>query len=389
MTMIPTLQEFEQEAKRRSINRQVYKNLVSFKYTDMTIYKRDWNNVTLRARGITFDSITGKVLARPFDKFFNLEELVNLDTGEYKQTAEVVKKYLGFDNLYNDYIHQKFTVTDKIDGSLGILFYTGQEWLVKTSGAFDSEQAVWANVWCFKKGNIDISLLDKSKTYLFEIIYNEDPHPIKYDFEGLVLLAIIDTETGKEDDYISVKETAERLNVRCTEAIELDDFNELIEYAKTLPNNKEGVVVTFENGFKLKLKGDAYLLLQKVFHNLTKTTIYEHLNWKEIDQNTRLVNSYFDNLIEQIPEELVDMKDYAQQLACSFLFGITFAENIGNRLRDKCGQDRKKAYQLLQNIASELCADDGYKYRDAIMKFYSAGNVTESVRLSVYKALKP
>lgn len=389
MTMIPTLQEFEQEAKRRSINRQVYKNLVSFKYTDMTIYKRDWNNVTLRARGITFDSITGKVLARPFDKFFNLEELVDLDTGEYKQTAEVVKKYLGFDNLYNDYKHQKFTVTNKLDGSLGILFYTGQKWLVKTGGAFVSEQATWANNWCTEKGNIDISLLDKCKTYLFEIIYNEDHHPIKYDFEGLVLLAIIDTETGKEDSYDAVKETADSLKVRCAETIELDDFDKLVEYVKALPNNREGVVVTFENGFKLKLKGDAYLLLQKVFRNLTKTTIYEHLNWKEIDQNTRLVDSYIDNLIEQIPEELVDMKDYAQQLAVSFLFGITFAESIGNRLRYKCGQDRKKAYQLLQNIASDLCTDDGYKYRDAIMKFYSAGNVTESVRLSVYKALKP
>lgn len=38
----------------------MYENLVSFKYTDATIYKRNWNNVTLHARGIVFDTETGK-----------------------------------------------------------------------------------------------------------------------------------------------------------------------------------------------------------------------------------------------------------------------------------------------------------------------------------------
>lgn len=106
----------------------------------MTIYKRNWNNVTLHARGIVFDTETGKVLARPFDKFFNYEELVDVDTGKLKQIAELVRQYLGFDNLYCNYLNRKFTVTDKIDGSLGIMFYTGTEWLVKTSGAFDSDR---------------------------------------------------------------------------------------------------------------------------------------------------------------------------------------------------------------------------------------------------------
>lgn len=387
--MLPSLQEFELEVERHSVNRQVYKNLVSFKYTDMTVYKRNWNNVTLHARGIVFDSNTGKVLARPFDKFFNLEELVDIDSGKLKQTAEVVKKYLGFDNLYNDYKHQKFTVTDKIDGSLGIMFFTGQEWLVKTSGAFDSDQARWANSWCFNKKHIDTDKLDKTKTYLFEIVYREDPHPIKYDTEGLVLLAVIDTATGKEESYAVVQQLARFINVPCAQSIELDSFDEVVTYAKNLPNSKEGVVLTFENGFKLKLKGNAYLLLQKVFHDLTKNTVYEHLNWKEIDPCTNLTDSYTDDLLAQIPEELVDMKDYAQQLQFSFMFGITFTESIGNRLREKCGQDRKKAYQLLQNIAGDMCAKDGYKYRDAIMKYYVSGEINESVRLSVYKSLKP
>lgn len=387
--MLPTLQEFEREADKRTVNRQVYENLVSFKYTDMTIYKRNWNNVTLHARGIVFDRNTGKVLARPFDKFFNYEELVDKDTGKLKPTAEVVKQYLGFDNLYNDYRHQKFTVTEKIDGSLGILFYTGSCWVVKTSGAFDSDQARWANDWCSVQNHIDTDKLDKTKTYLFEIVYNEDPHPIKYDFEGLVLLSVIDTETGKEENYRTIQLWATVLKVSYAQSVEFESFDELVDYANKLPNTKEGVVVTFENGFKMKLKGDEYLQLQKVFHSLSKNVIYEHLNWKEIVVDVSLQDAYSGQLVEHIPEELVDIKDYAQQLLLDFKFGISFSLQIGERLRSQCGQDRKKAYQLLTCLAGDMSSDDGYKFKDAIMKCYVSGEVNESIRLSVYRALKP
>lgn len=384
-----SLQEFEREADRHTVNRQVYENLVSFKYTDMTIYKRNWNNVTLRARGIVFDRDSGKVLARPFDKFFNYEELVDADTGKLKHTAEVVRTYLGFDNLYCDYRHQKFTVTDKIDGSLGIMFYTGKRWIVKTGGAFDSDQARWANDWCFEQRHIDTSILDKTKTYLFEIVYNEDPHPIKYDFEGLVLLAVIDTESGKEEAYRVVKRWSYALDIRCTRAIQFNDFDELLAYAKKLPSSKEGVVVTFENGFKLKLKGDEYLQLQKLFNGITKSVIYEQLNWKDINEHTSLIDAYSNQLIERIPEELVDMKDYAQQLLLAFQFGVSFTIQIGESLRNTCGQDRKKAYQTLSALAGSTHPDDGYKHKDAIMKYYASGEANESIRLSVYKVLKP
>lgn len=386
---MPTLQEFEQEAEKHTVNRQVYENLVSFKYTDMTVYKHNWNNVTLHARGIVFDRNSGKVLARPFDKFFNYEELVDKNTGKLKQTAETVKKYLGFDNLYNDYRHQKFIVTDKIDGSLGILFYTGSCWAVKTSGAFDSDQAKWANNWCFVQNRIDTDKLDKTKTYLFEIVYNEDPHPIKYDFEGLVLLSVIDTETGKEESYQALQSWATVLKVNYAQSVEFESFDDLLDYAKKLPNTKEGVVVTFENGFKMKLKSDAYLQLQKVFRGLSKNVIYESFDWKEVDESTSLQDAYSNQLVEHIPEELVDMKEYATQLLLDFKFGISFSMQIGERLRNQCGTDRKKAYLTLSNLANDMCANDGYKFKGAIMKYYVSGKVNENVRLSVYRAIKP
>lgn len=139
----------------------------------------------------------------------------------------------------------------------------------------------------------------------------------------------------------------------------------------------------------MKLKGDEYLQLQKVFHSLSKNTIYEQLNWKNIDNDTNLQDAYASQLIEHIPEELVDMKDYAQQLLLNFKFGVLFSLQIGERLRSQCGQDRKKAYQLLTSIAGDMSTDDGYKFKDAIMKCYISSEVNESIRLSVHRALKP
>lgn len=200
---------------------------------------------------------------------------------------------------------------------------------------------------------------------------------------------VFDTETGKEESYRIVQLWASALNVRCAQQIEIENFAELLDHVKTLPNTKEGVVVTFENGFKMKLKGDAYLQLSKVFHSLTKNTIYDCLNWKEVDERTSLSDAYTGQLIEHIPEELVDVKDYAQQLLLKFQFGVSFSLQIGESLRSQCGQDRKKAYQTLNGIISDMCANDGYtKFRDAIMKCYVSGKANEAVKLSVYKALK-
>ena len=55
-----------------------------------------WDEVTLQCRGLVIDD-EGKVVARPFKKFFNIEE------NQYEPTSE-------------------FEVFEKMDGSLGILF---------------------------------------------------------------------------------------------------------------------------------------------------------------------------------------------------------------------------------------------------------------------------
>ena len=369
-----------------------HKILLGFKYTTNTVYSEDWDNVSLHARGIVFDYATGEVLARPFDKFFNLGEMIDTETGVLKPIAGYVKQHLGFDNLSGDYKHQKFRVMDKLDGSLGIAFWTGTDWYVKTAGSFESDQAKWANEWFDMI--IDPSILDKSKTYLFEIIYDEDKHPIEYDFEGLVLLGIVDTKTGIEEPLSEILCVAKELNIRHAEVLEFTDFDEVVKYAKNLPKTKEGVVITFENGFKLKVKGDEFLALQKILHFLTKDVIYENFLWNSVDANQEtsvkdnLIYAFNEGFIVNIPEELEDMKKYAHDLYENFLYYCSVVELLGKGARAMAVKGRERRY-IYETVVQSLTEMELKCLVDAVMKYFTTGQLNEKVRNSIYKQLKP
>ena len=394
--MLPSMNEFIAAADDGRISMHELKinnkTLLGFKYTTNTVYSEDWDNVSLHARGIVFDYATGEVLARPFDKFFNLGEMINVETGELKPIACYVKQHLGFDNLSGDYKHQKFRVMDKLDGSLGIAFWTGTDWYVKTAGSFESEQAKWAIEWFDML--IDPNVLDESKTYLFEIIYDEDKHPIEYDFEGLVLLGIIDTQTGIEEPLSEILRVAKELNIRHAEVLEFTDFDEVVKYAKNLPKTKEGVVITFENGFKLKVKGDEFLALQKIFHFLTKDVVYENFLWKSVDTNPEtsvkdnLIYAFNEGFIVNIPEEMEDMKKYAYDLYDNFLYYCSVVVLLGRGAREMADKGRERRY-IYESVVQSLTEMELKCLVDAVMKYFTTGQLNEKVRNSIYKQLKP
>ena len=92
--------------------------------------------------------------------------------------------------------NEPFEVYEKLDGSLGILYWLGDEPYIATRGSFESPQAQIATELLRA---YDLSGLDRRRTYLFEIIYPENRIVVNYDDRReLVLLAIIDTATGRE-----------------------------------------------------------------------------------------------------------------------------------------------------------------------------------------------
>ena len=148
--------------------------LTIWNYTEKVQYESLWDEVTLATRGLVTDG-SGRVVARPFSKFFNVEE------GKHTPT-------------------QDFEVFEKMDGSLGIVFvYEGQV-VYATRGSFASDQAKWMADW---GGKYNFShIIVEGYTYLFEIIYPQNMIVVNYGGESrLVLLGVIKTDTGEEASW--------------------------------------------------------------------------------------------------------------------------------------------------------------------------------------------
>jgi RNA ligase len=232
-----------------------WEDLIIFTYTRECQYARAWDNVTRLARGLIFNRVTGELLARPYQKFFNLLEtfetqILNLPEGP-------------------------FTVTEKLDGSLGIqYFYKGEYWIA-TKGSFVSDQSNWATEWLRK--NVRLEKIRSELTYLYEIIYKKNKIVVDYgDYEGLTLLGCIDTATGHEVSYEELIEIGLDIDAPVVRReIGFSSMEDLYTYCKTLPSTKEGFVVTFSNGLKVKIKGDEYCKIHKLLTRMTPIAFWE------------------------------------------------------------------------------------------------------------------
>lgn len=217
-------------------------------YTKQCQAEHIWNDTTEKCRGIIVD-VFGNVVARPFRKFYNYEELLE-------------------DGRVDEIPNMDFDAYEKLDGSLGILYWYEGVPYIATKGSFASEQAKHATELLRK---YDTSLLDKNKTYLFEVIYPEDLHCITYSgVDDIFLLAVIDTNTGVEDDiddWSHIFKTTNR--VPCSDWKTIRDV--------IAGDNREGFVIKFKNGFRMKLKYASYWQLHFLKAGFSEKSIFGYL----------------------------------------------------------------------------------------------------------------
>ena len=213
-----------------------------------------WDDVTKQCRGLVTDN-EGNVVARPFKKFFNIEENQHIPT-------------------------EQFDVYEKMDGSLGILFNYKGEWVLATRGSFTSDQSVKGTELLQK---YDYQRLNPDYTYLFEIIYPENRIVCTYDFEDLVLLGMIHTESGYEvnihsgnDEDVRFKNLLNNLGFNIVR--KYDGISDYSYLKHAISDNREGFVVRFSNGDRMKIKGEEYLRLHKIMTNLSTTGVWEVLS---------------------------------------------------------------------------------------------------------------
>lgn len=223
--------------------------LVIYNYSPKCQFSKAWDDVTKMCRGLIVNKETDEIVARPFGKFFNYDEHIQLGLPIPAYEPDVYTK---------------------LDGSLGILYWVDDKPFIATRGSFGSEQAKWATEW-LKASRIDTSKFDRKLTYLFEIIYPANRIVVNYDFSALILIAIIDTETGKSlPQYLQFPEGLRKAKKH--------HFTSYDELKKLNAPNEEGFVLHFAaDDIRVKIKFEDYVRLHKVMTGLSEIGIWEML----------------------------------------------------------------------------------------------------------------
>lgn len=227
-------------------------DLLIWNYTQHCQFERAWNEVTMQARGL-ITTPDGTIKARPFRKFKNIEE------------------HEGPIPL------EPFKVTEKLDGSLAIMYFIDNKPYMATRGSFTSKQAINANKILYNKYGGILGLFKPRYTYLFECLYPQNRIVVNYgDTEDLVLLSVIDTETGEEQD-IHDPDFIKLCNGLFPIVKRHDGIKDINELKKLEEPNKEGFVIRFENGLRLKAKFSDYIRIHRIVFGTNARTVWEYL----------------------------------------------------------------------------------------------------------------
>lgn len=254
------LKELEQSELIRK--KELEDGIVSYNFTRDAFFKSKWNDLTITARGLFVDSETDKVIARSYNKFFNIEERPETEWRNLQQNLQFpVQVYL------------------KENGFLGIVSYNPKtdDLFIASKSTNQGDYAGYFKDLLLKELGDNV---DKFKTFLkkmdssaiFEVIdIVNDPHIIKYSESGVFLLDVVKndfTNTFMEYDALELfaKEFNFETKVLFKTCENFESLKELIDYYDDSMSGVaiEGFVVKDSKGFMFKYKTPYYKFWKEV-----------------------------------------------------------------------------------------------------------------------------
>ena len=241
-------------------------DLLIFNYTARAQYEGRWNFFERVSRGLIVHAVTGEIVARAFDKFYNW-----LQNGE-KTHGHIV------------------SITEKMDGSLGILYRLNGEQRISTRGNFHSDQRVPRS----SSRALQPRRPPDELTLLFEIVYPENRVIVDYKGrEDIVLIAARNRFTGAYLPFFpDLQLLADKYGFPLPKVYSFNNITEIIALTGKLDKDEEGFVVEFSDGQRFKFKGDKYLELHRLVFGLSFKNTLQAIVTKQVDY-----------IREQIPDE--------------------------------------------------------------------------------------
>lgn len=240
----------------RYIQEKKFGNISSFNFTNKAFYDKVWDEQTTKARGLYLDTLKGKVAARAYDKFFNINERpeTKFDMLQYKLQFPV-------------------TAYIKENGFLGIVSYNEYEddLLIASKSTLDSQFAQWFREMLYEK--VPAENIQEMKKYIkehnvsfvFECVdMKNDPHIIEYPKSKLFLLDIVQNDMNfSKYEYDTMVDVANQFGLTPKEkAFEIATWQEFFDWYYDILEEDyeydgrkiEGFVIEDSVGYMTKLK---------------------------------------------------------------------------------------------------------------------------------------
>lgn len=197
------------------------------------------------ARGIIFKKTESgyECVCHPFDKFFNYGE-ENASSVDWESAS----------------------VLEKVDGSL-IKFFYDNGWKIATNGCIDaddatipgSEDRTFRDLVCEAVPDINafVEKLDRSHTYMFELVSPESELVVRYPETAMYYLGERDNLSDKEMRLPHPE--MEKFGIKFPECYHLNSLKDVCSLVNSFTADREGCVVCDKNFNRIKVKGEEYL----------------------------------------------------------------------------------------------------------------------------------
>lgn len=229
----------------------------SINFKEEVFRKGKWDDMTIKARGLFVDSLTGQVLMRSYNKFFNYRERAELN-------PQALERNLAF----------PVKAWQKYNGFLGLISVVDGKPLFASKKTILGRYADYVR-FLFGQENPEfqqhlLNLAQKYQcTFIFEAIHLEDPHIIEYDRHRLVLIDVVENRLNHcpfhIDPEFSAKVRKELFHSEIkptfiedkTLLATLPDMKTLMSFMNE-KNETEGYVFEDQKGFLFKFKTSFY-----------------------------------------------------------------------------------------------------------------------------------
>ena len=218
------------------------------------------NEIVMECRGLILRD-DFEIVCRPFDRFFNLGEALNI-TENFSASSSIVY--------------------EKLDGSLCKVYHTGESWQVATRGTAYAESENYTgeifedmmlkafgckDIEEFSNA-LDLQLIPQDWTLIFEYTSPDNRVVTPYSEDKMYLLGIRSNYSGRdlqhtiEPIYHALKSS---LNIALPKIFEFSNPKDMKAFVNSLDGLQEGVVAfDLKNNLRVKVKADQYVAVHRL-----------------------------------------------------------------------------------------------------------------------------